>query len=104
MPIYNLPGVTTPAEVHRPLLADIFLGKITKWNDAGIAKLNAGVTLPTTRHHRRPPLRWQRHHVHLVRLPGEGVAGMEDARSASTPPSTGRWAWAAKATTASQDW
>jgi phosphate transport system substrate-binding protein len=31
-----------------PLLADIFLGKIKKWNDAAIAKLNAGVTLPST--------------------------------------------------------
>ena len=29
-------------------LADIFLGKITKWNDPAIAKLNAGATLPST--------------------------------------------------------
>src|SRR5204862_732874 len=29
-----------------PLLADIFLGKITKWNDDAIAKLNPGVKLP----------------------------------------------------------
>ena len=31
-----------------PVLADIFLGKITKWNDPAIAKLNAGVKLPGT--------------------------------------------------------
>jgi phosphate transport system substrate-binding protein len=31
-----------------PLLADIFLGKVTKWNDAAIAKINPGVTLPST--------------------------------------------------------
>ena len=31
-----------------PLLADIFLGKVTKWNDPAIAKLNPGVTLPAT--------------------------------------------------------
>ena len=31
-----------------PLLADIFLGKITKWNDPAIAELNAGVSLPAT--------------------------------------------------------
>ena len=31
-----------------PLLADIFLGKITKWNDPAIAKLNPGVQLPAT--------------------------------------------------------
>jgi phosphate transport system substrate-binding protein len=30
------------------VLADIFLGKITKWNDAAIAGLNTGVTLPDT--------------------------------------------------------
>ena len=27
-------------------MADIFLGKITKWNDARVASANAGVTLP----------------------------------------------------------
>jgi phosphate transport system substrate-binding protein len=31
-----------------PLLADIFLGKITKWNDPAIAKVNPGVHLPAT--------------------------------------------------------
>ena len=30
------------------MLADIFLGKITKWNDPAIAKLNPGVNLPAT--------------------------------------------------------
>ena len=30
------------------MLADIFLGKITKWNDPAIAKANAGVSLPAT--------------------------------------------------------
>src|SRR3546814_7296579 len=29
-----------------PVLADIFLGKIKKWNDAAIAELNPGMTLP----------------------------------------------------------
>ena len=48
VPIYNLPGVTTPLKFSGPVLADIFLGKVTKWNDAAIAKLNAGVTLPAT--------------------------------------------------------
>jgi phosphate transport system substrate-binding protein len=48
VPIYNIPGITTQLKFSGPLLADIFLGKITKWNDAAIAKLNAGVTLPST--------------------------------------------------------
>jgi len=46
VPVYNLPGVTAELKFTGPLLADIFLGKVTKWNDPAIAKLNAGVTLP----------------------------------------------------------
>jgi phosphate transport system substrate-binding protein len=48
VPIYNIPNVTAELKFTGPLLADIFLGKITKWNDPAIAKLNAGVTLPST--------------------------------------------------------
>jgi phosphate transport system substrate-binding protein len=48
VPVYNLPSVTAELKFSGPLLADIFLGKITKWNDAAIAKLNPGVTLPAT--------------------------------------------------------
>jgi len=48
VPIYNLPNVSTELKFSGPVLADIFLGKITKWNDPAIAKLNAGVTLPAT--------------------------------------------------------
>jgi phosphate transport system substrate-binding protein len=40
--------VTAELKFSGPLLADIFLGKITKWNDANIAKLNPGVTLPAS--------------------------------------------------------
>ena len=43
---YNLPGVNTPLKLTGTVLADIFLGKITKWNDARIAALNTGVKLP----------------------------------------------------------
>ena len=42
---YNLPG--NPKLSFTPdVLADIFLGKITKWNDARIAAVNRGVQLP----------------------------------------------------------
>ncbi len=42
---YNLPG--SPAlKLDGPTLADIFLGKITKWNDPKIAGLNSGASLP----------------------------------------------------------
>jgi len=44
---YNLPG--NPAlKFDGPTVADIFLGKITKWNDLRIASQNPGVTLPAT--------------------------------------------------------
>jgi len=44
--IYTLPEITAPLKLSGDVLADIFAGKITKWNDPGIAALNAGVKLP----------------------------------------------------------
>ncbi|HEY7291457.1 MAG TPA: phosphate ABC transporter substrate-binding protein PstS [Vicinamibacterales bacterium] len=46
VPVYNLPNVSGDLKFNGAVLADIYLGKITKWNDAAIAKLNPGVTLP----------------------------------------------------------
>ncbi len=43
---YNLPDVKTPLHLTGPVIADIFLGTVKKWNDARIASLNPGVTLP----------------------------------------------------------
>ena len=48
VPIYNLPGTSGEIKFNGPVLADIFLGKITKWNDPAIAKLNSGMNLPAT--------------------------------------------------------
>jgi phosphate transport system substrate-binding protein len=48
VPVYNIPGVNAELKFSGPLLSDIFLGKITKWNDPAIAKLNPGVNLPAT--------------------------------------------------------
>ena len=45
---YNIPNVSAELKFTGQMLADIFLGKITKWNDPAIAKLNAGVSLPAT--------------------------------------------------------
>jgi phosphate transport system substrate-binding protein len=42
---YNLPGVTS-LKLDGPTLADIFLGKITKWNDPRLVALNGGTNLP----------------------------------------------------------
>ena len=78
MPVYNLPNVNAELKFTGQVLADIFLGKITKWNDPAIAKLNAGVTLPRDRHHGRASRRRIGHDLHLGRLPVEGVARVED--------------------------
>ena len=47
VPVMNLDGVAPGAmRLTGPVLADIYLGKIRKWNDKAIAELNAGVALP----------------------------------------------------------
>jgi phosphate transport system substrate-binding protein len=46
VPVYNVPGLPHELKFSGPLLADIFLGRITNWNDPAIARLNEGVTLP----------------------------------------------------------
>ena len=43
---YNLPGVGSNLRFTRQLLADIFIGKVTNWNDKSIAKLNPKVKFP----------------------------------------------------------
>jgi phosphate transport system substrate-binding protein len=44
---YNIPGVAAKQlKLTGPILADIFLGKITKWNDTRIQSINSGITLP----------------------------------------------------------
>jgi phosphate transport system substrate-binding protein len=43
---YNLPSVNQPIKLTGPVLADIFMGQITRWNDPRIQQLNPGVQLP----------------------------------------------------------
>lgn len=43
---YNLTGVTQPLRLTGDVIADIFLGRITKWNDSRIAATSPGVKLP----------------------------------------------------------
>jgi phosphate transport system substrate-binding protein len=45
---YNLPELTQPLKLNGSVIGDIFLGKITKWNDSRIGAINPGVKLPTT--------------------------------------------------------
>ena len=46
VPAYNIPGVTGELKFTPQVLAGIFLGKITNWNDKAIAAANPGVNLP----------------------------------------------------------
>ena len=43
---YNLPGLAQPLKLSGEVLADIFLGRLTKWNDPRLQQLNPGVALP----------------------------------------------------------
>ena len=43
---YNVPDLTQPLNLSGDVIADIFLGKITKWNDSRLASLNPGAKLP----------------------------------------------------------
>ena len=47
VPVYNLPGVGE-LKFSGPVIADMVLGKITKWNDPALTKLNPSAKLPAT--------------------------------------------------------
>src|SRR5437660_2115846 len=46
VPVYNVSGVSAQLKFTGAVLADIYLGKITKWNDNAIRNINPGVDLP----------------------------------------------------------
>jgi phosphate transport system substrate-binding protein len=46
VPVYNLDGVASGMKLTPDVLAGIYLGKITRWNDPKIAELNKTVTMP----------------------------------------------------------
>src|SRR4051794_20382206 len=48
VPVYNIPGVDTQLKFSGKVLADVIMGKITRWNDPALAALNPGVKLPGT--------------------------------------------------------
>jgi phosphate transport system substrate-binding protein len=45
---YNVQGIDKGLKLDGATIADIFLGKIKKWNDPAIAKLNSGLKLPAS--------------------------------------------------------
>jgi len=46
VPAYNIPGVNAELRFSPDVIADIYLGKISKWNDSRIVKDNPGINLP----------------------------------------------------------
>jgi phosphate transport system substrate-binding protein len=48
VPVYNLPGVSGELKFTGPVIADMVLGKITKWNDPALTNLNPSAKLPAT--------------------------------------------------------
>jgi len=46
--VYNLPDLGAPLKLTGDVIAAIFQGQVTKWNDARIAALNPGAKLPAT--------------------------------------------------------
>jgi phosphate transport system substrate-binding protein len=48
VPVYNIAGVSQQLHFSGSALANIYLGRITKWNDPQIARSNAGIALPPT--------------------------------------------------------
>src|SRR5581483_10743524 len=47
--IYNLPSVPNNLKLTGAIISNVYLGKVTKWNDPAIAKLNPKVDLPDTK-------------------------------------------------------
>jgi phosphate transport system substrate-binding protein len=49
VPAYNISGAPSDLKLNGEVLAGIYLGKITQWDDPAIAKLNPGASLPSTK-------------------------------------------------------
>ncbi len=69
---YNLPGVQTGLKLEGTTIADIYLGKIKTWNDAGDQGAEPGRVAAEHPDHGHPPLGLLRHDLRLHRLPGRG--------------------------------
>ena len=102
VPVINLDGIK-PGDlvIDGPTLADIYLGKIKKWDDAGDQEAQPGRESAVDRDRRGASLGRLGHDLQLHLLPRRGQPRLEAARSAPTPRSNGRPASAPRATRAS---
>ena len=85
--MYNLPGANCVLRMTGPVLAKIYLGEITAWNDPAITKINPKCTLLGHEDHPGAPLGQLRDDVQLHRLPvgRQPAPGSRSSASASTP-------------------
>ena len=78
VPVINVAGIATrQLRLSGQVLGDIYLGKITKWNDPAIAALNPGLKLSGCADRGGAPRRRFGHDVHLHELPVEGERRLE---------------------------
>ena len=75
---YNVKGVDKGLKLDGKTVADIFLGKITKWNDPAIAQAEPGREAPELRHHGLPPLRRVGHDQAVHHVPRRLLARVEE--------------------------
>ncbi len=78
--IYNVDGVEK-LQLSSDLIAKVFHGDITKWDDPAIAKENPDAKLPERAHHGRPPLGRLGHDEELHRLHEPDGSGHLDGRA-----------------------
>ena len=66
---YNLPGISSGLKLTGTVLADIYLGTITNWNDPAITALNPDTNLAKPRHNNRPQIRRLRNNKLVHQIP-----------------------------------
>ena len=76
---YNLSGVSN-LKLTPTVIADIFQGKITTWNNSAIAAINPGVKPAQHPDHHRRPLGLLGHHAELLPVPADGRGEHVEAR------------------------
>ena len=78
VPTYNIPGVTAELNFTQKALADIYPRQHHQVERSGDRQSESRSESPGQRHRRRTPLRRQRHHLHLDRLPLQGQRRLEE--------------------------
>ena len=78
IPIYNIPGVSGELNFTQKALAGIYLGNDHEVERSGNREREFRREAARLGYRRRPPLRRQRHHLHLHRLPFQGERRLEN--------------------------